>query len=297
MDKTPCKLTDFSLKMQGIFSGQKFIKNHFLNLLGLHIFRIFISKFFYNIRTVILFRKLTDEQKILRKDGIIFIENFLPKDELESIKKEFEDSKNFVGVYSEIEDGDSIWARRKFNRAQYANLPSTKKFLSNSRLLNLIYAGEARVVPIVAVWFDTVSYPKRETNGKHDSSIVESRHSDIFYPAHKVFYFPYDVKDEDGPLNFSRGSHKISARRLWIEYKKSIEAGRTESEDFFHVNDSESTYLKLKNIKAIVPENTLVVMNGCAFHKRGDAVAGAKRSVIFTQFRYNPFSLKTKINL
>lgn len=286
----------FSLKMQGIFSGDKFIKNYLLNLLGLHIFRILISQFFYGIRTAILFPKLTDEQKILRKDGIIFIKNFLPKDDFESIKNEFENSKNFDGVDSRIEEGDSIWSRRKFNRSQYANLIGTKKFLSNSRLLNLIYAGEARIVPITAVWFDTVSYPEKKTEGKHQTATPELLHSDIFYPSHKVFYFIYDVKDEDGPLNFSPGSHHFSVRRLWYEYKKSIELAKTGG-DYLQVNDDEKPFLQLKNIKAIVPENTLVVMNGCAFHRRGDAIVGTKRSVVFTQFRYNPFSLKTKITI
>lgn len=280
--------------MKGIFSGEKFIKSYFLNMLGLHILRILISQLFYFMRSAILFPKLTDEQKILRKDGIIFINNFLPHDEFESIKSEFENSKNFDGVDSSIEEGDSIWSRRKFNRSQYIIMPGIKKLFSNSRLLNLIYAGESRIVPVSAVWFDTISYPEKKIEGKHQEASAELRHSDIFYPSIKVFYFPYDVKDEDGPLNFSPGSHHFTTKRLWFEYRKSIEISKT-NDDYLHVNDDEKQFLKLKNIKAIVPANTLVVINGVAFHKRGDAIVGAKRSVIFTQFRYNPFSLKTKI--
>lgn len=287
-------MNDFSISMKGVFSGEKFIKNYFLNLLGLHVFRILISQLFYAIRTTILFSKLTDEQKILRKDGIIFINDFLPKEEFESVKKEFENLKSFVGVDTVYEEGDSIWSRRKFNRSQYTNMHGTKKLFSNSRLLDLIYAGESRIVPVSAVWFDTVSYPERKTEGKHQYASAELLHSDIFYPSIKVFYFPYDVKDEDGPLNFSPGSHHFNARRLWLEYKKSIELSKT-GNDYLQLTDNEKQFLKLKNIKAVAPANTLVVMNGVAFHRRGDAVVGAKRSVVFTQFRYNPFSLKTKI--
>jgi len=281
--------------MNGIFSGEKFIRNYFFNLFGLHIFRIVVSQLFYTIRNAKLFRKLSDEQKTLRKDGIIFINNFLSEEEFESVKNEFENSKNFVGVDSSIEEGDSIWSRRKFNRSQYMVMPGTKKLLLNSRLLELIYAGESRIVPISAVWFDTISYPEKKNEGKHQEASAELLHSDIFYPSIKVFYFPYDVKDEDGPLNFSPGSHHFTLRRLWLEYRKSIELSKTKDDDYLHVNDVEKEFLKLKNIKAIVPANTLVVMNGLAFHRRGDAIVGAKRSVVFTQFRYNPFSLKTKI--
>jgi len=280
--------------MTGIFSGEKTIHNTFLNLLGLQVFRILVSHFFYNIRTMVLFPRLTEEQKILRKDGIIFLKNFLPDEKFESLKNEYQNAKNFDGVDTEIIDGDSIWSRRKFNRAQYENLPNTNNLLSNPKLLNLIYSAEARKVPINAVWFDQMSYPEKKIKGNHKAALAELLHIDIFYNSHKIFYLMYDVKDEDGPLNFSPGSHRLSFKKLWFEYKKSVKFAKTGSEDLF-ANEQDKSFLGLKNIKAIAPANTLVIMNGAGFHKRGDAVVGSKRSIIFLQFRYNPFSLKTHI--
>ena len=72
-------MENFSEKMTGVFSGEKLIHNTFLNLLGLQVFRILVGRFFYSLRTMLLFSKLTEEQKILRKDGIIFIKKFLNK--------------------------------------------------------------------------------------------------------------------------------------------------------------------------------------------------------------------------
>jgi len=62
---------NFHVKMDGIFSGQKVIHNTFLNLIGLHVFRILLSRFLFSIRSMLIFSELTEDQKILRKDGII----------------------------------------------------------------------------------------------------------------------------------------------------------------------------------------------------------------------------------
>jgi hypothetical protein len=274
---------------KGIFSGEKFIHNSFLNILGIHIFRILIANIFFSLRSISFFSKLTEEQKILRKDGILIIENFFPDDKFESIKNEFKNSKNYDGNNVEIPDGDSFWFRRKFNLKQIENLPNTKDLLLNKRLLDLVSAAEARKVTFNAVWFDEVSHVDNKTM---DSQKV--LHTDIFYNNHKVFYFISDVKDEDGPLNFAPGSHRLSLKRLWFEYKKSntLTDEKREARGSFRVNEKDKSFLGLKNIKAIVPANSLVIINPCAFHRRGDSSIGSKRSAIFLQFRKNPFSLK-----
>ena len=285
---------NFHVKMDGIFSGQKVIHNTFLNLIGLHVFRILLSRLFYSIRSMLIFSELSDDQKTLRQDGIIIIKNFLPNEKFRAIKHEFENAKNFDGTDSEINDGDSIWTRRKFNRLQYSKLSNTNNFLSDSRLLDLISVGEARKVTPDAIWFDEMYYPEKKIQGKHETANAELSHVDVFFHAHKSMYFIDDVSDEDGPFNFSPGSHHLSVKRLWFEYKKSIGHKKPENSEF-QATEKDRIFLGLKNIKAIVPANTLVVFDGCAFHKRGNASVGSKRSAIFLQFRYNPFSLKTQI--
>ena len=70
-------MTNFFKLSSTVFSDIKFIDNHFLNLLGLHVFRILLAHFFFSIRTFLFFSNLTEEQKTLRKNGIIIIENFI----------------------------------------------------------------------------------------------------------------------------------------------------------------------------------------------------------------------------
>ena len=287
-------MNNFSTRMIGIFSGEKVIHNTILNLFGLHVFRILVGRFFYKIRIKLLFPNLTEEQKILQDDGIIIIKNFLSDETFKNLKNEFDNAQRFDGTNSEIRDGDSIWTRRKFNRIQYEKLPNTNEFLSNPRLLDLIHVGEARKVTPNAVWFDEMSYPEKKIIGKHESADAEMTHIDVFYHAHKVMFFMNDVKNEDGPFNFSPGSHHLFLKRLWFEYKNSVTHKNSKSAGF-QANDKERIFLGLKNIKATVPANTLAVFDGCAFHKRGDASVGTKRSAIFLQFRFNPFSLKTQM--
>ena len=65
--------------------------------------------------------------------------------------------------------------------------------------------------------------------------------------------------------------------------------------DSFRVNEKEESLMGLKTLEVIVPANSIVIMNGCAFHKRGDLSIGKSRSAIFFFFRFNPFSRKTNI--
>jgi len=274
----------------GVFSGDKFIHNSLLNFFGLHVFRIILAHIFYNIRTILISSKLSEEQKILRKDGIIIIKNFLPNEKFEGLKNEFKNSRDFDGSDVKIPDGDSLWIRRKFSQKQITNLHNTKEFLINSRLLDLVSSAEARKVSFNSIWFDEVSHVD---NKKMDSQKV--LHSDIFYHNHKVFYFISDVKEEDGPLNVAIGSHRFSLKRLWFEYKKSISDEKgVEKKDkgSFRVDEKEKSFLGLKIVKAIVPANSLVIVNTCAFHSRGISSIGSKRLAMFLQFRHNPFSLK-----
>lgn len=123
---------------------------------------------------------------------------------------------------------------------------------------------------------------------------AEMWHWDTFFHSHKVFYFMSDVKEEDAPLNFAPGSQHLSLKRLWFEYKKSVTFKKIKG-NAFEVSEREKSFLGFKNIKAIVPANTLVVFDGHGFHRRGDFSVGTKRSFMMLGFRYNPFSLKTHI--
>jgi hypothetical protein len=279
--------------MSGVLSGQKFVKKKLLNLFGLHIFRILVANVYFNIRSKKLFSEFTNEEEILKTDGVIVIHDFLPLNEFEGLKNEFDNQKKYEGNEQIIDEGDSTWVRKKFSRRHFEKMPFTKKFLTNQKLLKFINIAESRILSIPAVWFDTVSYEKR-VSGIQNSSEVETFHSDISFPSHKVFFLIHDVKDEDGPLTFCPGSNKFSLRRLWLEYKKSNEYDRKENDAFYTITKKEESFLKLNSIKGIVPKNTLIIMNGNIFHKRGNAIPGAKRSMIFTQFRFNPFSLETK---
>ena len=290
------KMTHIHEKMTGIFSGEKIIDNNILNLFGLQVFRILLTRFLHNLRATILFSDLSEEQKILRKDGIVFIKNFLPNDKFEALKNEFNNAKNLGGIYSEVKDEDSLITRHKFSsKIIDANLPITKDFLSNQHLLDLVYAGEARKVTPNAAWFDEISHSENKT-GKPKPANAEKLHYDLFYHSIKVFYFMSDVSEKSAPFNFSPGTHHLSLKRLWIEYKKSITYKKLKY-SFLQINDNEKSFLGLENnnIKAIVPANTLVIFDGLAFHRRGDFSVGKKRSQIYLSFRYNPFSLKTQI--
>ena len=137
----------------------------------------FLSKMYKN-EPVLFKNELTKEEKSLREDGVIVIHNYLPQNDFEGLQKEFDNQKNYEGTESIIEDGDSVWSRKKFAKRHFEKMPFTKKFLTNPKLLNLLNSAESRQLSIPAVWFDTVSYEKR-VSGIQNSSEVETFHSDI----------------------------------------------------------------------------------------------------------------------
>lgn len=272
-----------------VFSGEKFIHNKLLNIFGLHLIRFLLAHFFYNVRTKKFFPTLTPNQEIIRNDGIVIIKNFLSKEHFEKLKQEFQNIEKFEGNHYVVTDGDSYWKRHQFTPRQWKKIPYTNRMLNDSRIFEIVKAAEARnEISIDDIWFDDITCIE---NSEIDSQ--KELHRDVFYHTHKAWFFLDEVKEENGPLTVLPSSHRLSFKRAFFEYKKSI-FHKKEMDDSFRINEQEKKQW-LQEVKAIVPANSLVVANVSAFHKRGNFKVGAKRTAIFFSFRHNPFTIKPEL--
>jgi hypothetical protein len=114
-----------------------------------------------------------------------------------------------------------------------------------------------------------------------------SHHSDTFFNCHKAWFYVVPVLMRNGPLTFSKGSHKLTARRLAYIYKDSC----TRSKD-----DDPSRRVTTAELGEIgepmvltCPANTLVVANVCGYHSRLQGECGAERWAVQIGLRTDPF--------
>lgn len=141
------------------------------------------------------------------------------------------------------------------------------------------------------------TFVQRLHNTNDDHDIQKTLHHDTFFPATKFWYFPDDVTEENGPLEYIPKSHLFTQDRAnWI-YEQSILCHNPPKEMFedrsvSHVEgsmrllDSDVFATKLEKPKQIiVPSNTLVIANVFGFHRRGNVPKEGKRDAIHGSIR------------
>jgi len=130
-----------------------------------------------------------------------------------------------------------------------------------------------------------------------------SLHRDTFFPDLKCWYFLEYVGLRDGPFTYVKGSHRPNSARLAWEQRQvmaMIRAGGTAATGLdgddaragslrCGVDDLDAMGLDDPDIFQVAA-NTLVIANTFGFHRRLEAVAGARRLALYGHLRPRPFS-------
>ena len=142
---------------------------------------------------------------------------------------------------------------------------------------------------------------QKVNNVPGNGDVQKVLHSDTYYDALKFWYFPKDVKKEDGPFVYVPMSHVLSQKRLqFIQdqsmkyYNGSIEDWRTygHAEGSLRISQEELKEMGLKESLMTVAGDTLVVANVFGFHRRAEAHVPSERLAIHGSIRYDsPFTL------
>ena len=208
--------------IKSIFNKDYIVNSKMLNLIGIQPLRYIVAKIIYNLRGVFFLWDKSIETKNLLKNGIIIIENFLDYKEFENFKKNFNEIGK-IGKDESFESGDIYIQRNSIDTNfdnKYINL-----FLKSKKILNILSAVERRdfndsiiseITPVV--WIEKL-FIKKSTI--HDSQ--KDLHSDIFFNTHKIWFYPYEVKIEDGPMAFVKKSHRFNFKRIILEYLNSLD--------------------------------------------------------------------------
>lgn len=285
------KLKNNLVKKFGVFSKVKILENRVLNLLGIQVFRLLMAKFFPGIRRIRKGIKANSiEQKEFKNAGLVLKSSFLPSDFYEQLKSEvlsvIEDSSiqpmtrqygpvmKYTYDVSKLPESRREWMT-KFFRSDFIRDMFTYCELDSYQTFN---PKGARYIEVVI--------QNEPIPGKHDYET--ELHSDTFYDTHKSWLYLTDVSLEDAPLVVVPKTHRLNWTRIKNEYLNSI---AKKPEVSRRISERELNGSGQKELPIVCKENTLVVANTFAYHRRHDGLPGRKRIALHVSERSNPFKL------
>jgi hypothetical protein len=276
-----------------IYSEEKIINDYSLNKKGLHIYRTILAKRIEEYRRK-KYSFQNEYTETWENDGILIIPNFLGDAEYMKIKNIADEKiKNNEKFYLDLSSNKNF----QETISMAASAPSTISSLGSER-----------------IEFDTIDYEEEQYN----------LHSDTFQPCVKVFYYINEIKDDEGPFCFVKGSTKIDNPQLlkWLYDASCISLddssdllyeilpaklgvisadtwGKKETTTFSPrlgrniADDILNDKLKNMGLPNITPitgkGNTLVIANTNGLHRRGRAKKGVIRTTLRSGQRFNPF--------
>lgn len=270
------------------FRGNPVIGSPLLNRMGLHVLRLLLARLLTAWRRLWLRGLLPGELRAAyHRDGFLLRESFLDPAEFAALR---DDVMRTTGEVRECVQGDTLTHRLLLDGTTLDALPAVRALLAHPLFAGALrYVGASNSVPL--------HYIQSIRNGVRAGAADPQKvlHSDTFHPTMKAWLFLEDVTAEQGPFTYVPGSHRLDLPRLRWEYRRSCVAsglrdGYSEKGSF-RVEEQELPALGLPPPQAFtVRANTLVVADTCGMHRRGDAVAGARRLEIWSYSRLNPFN-------
>lgn len=220
------------------------------------------------------------------RDGFIIIRNVLPPEDFQAMSDAV---MRLEMERREQQQGDTITGRVAVGPRVLADVPALASLL-NSRWWSaaMAYVASARSTPLY--YLQTIAGGVAQ--GPADPQL--QLHSDTFHPSMKAWLFLTDVENDDRPLTYVAGSHRLTAARIGWERRKSIEVlsggDRLSQRGSFRISAEELAELGLPApVRFCVPANTLVIADTCGFHARADSHRPSLRIELWAYCRPSPF--------
>jgi hypothetical protein len=269
------------------FEANPILGNKLLNCLGLHVMRVIIARIITGFRRWILSWKVSSEQRrAFHKKGYLKISNILPPELFKRLQVEGESCWPEV---REFIQGDTTTQLAFLDQDKLNQLPAAKALCGSPSIRSLMnYVASTALRP----WPHLLRVCNQGGEINHDPQ--KTFHSDTFHPTMKAWLFLEDVNMDKGPFEYVEGSHKLTLKRLFWEYKQSIQ-GRDLKHPYaargsLRITEQDLSSLDLFKVKRFdVPANTLVIADTSGFHRRGAALPDSSRLSIYFSSRLNPF--------
>lgn len=207
---------------------------------------------------------------ILKNNGILVIENALPKNEHSEIVKVFNNLK--IKETSSLRQNDFVLKYfEEMEISNFSNLNKISNFFSK-----MVYGRSLKALAQFHI-HQCKKIPEKIINGDNNM------HIDRFLPNMKIYYSPFEITKDDAPFCYALGTHKINSD--YIHYVKKAK--------YFSEEDSEA--IKFINFRKeiLCNKNSLVVALTNGFHGRKSFSKITRRQVVFLQYHkaFNKLSL------
>ena len=189
----------------------------------------------------------------------------------------------------EQQQGDTITGRIPICPRLLRSVPGLARLLNSSTWSSaLAYVGSTRSKPLY--YLQTIAGGVVE--GPPDPQL--QLHADTFHPSMKAWLFLTDVGEDDRPLTYVAGSHRLTPARMVWEKRKSMEVltsgDRLSQRGSLRISAGELGTLGLPApTRFCVPANTLVIADTSGFHARADSHRPSLRIELWAYSRPSPF--------
>lgn len=219
------------------------------------------------------------------RDGYVELRDFIPAATFVRLQQALL-TREFESWHQQ--QGDAVTRRVPVGPDLLAEVPELRELLRDPAFRALAaYVASTRSEPL----FYVQSIVSGHATGGPDPQL--ELHADTFHPSLKAWLFLTDVTDDEVPLTYVPGSHRLTPERLAWEQERSISIRGTDGlsqRGSLRIAPEELPGLGLPQPKRFaVPANTLVLIDTYGFHARGSNTRPKVRAEIWGYVRRTPF--------
>ena len=268
------------------FGDNPILGSRRLNAAGLHVARIRLAHRMAWARR----RRLAglvgrEDAAAFARDGYVCVRDFLPAEAFAALREQV---MGFDGPAREMVQGDTITRRYALDPEALRAMPAVAWLLREPRWRGLVrYVGSYDAEPLT--YIQTILAHRHDAPPDPQTAL----HADTFHPTVKAWLFLTDVGEDEGPLTYVPGSHRLTPARVAWERARSLGVeglDRLSQRGSLRIEKGELRALGLPEpVRFAVPGNTLVVADTNGFHARGPSGGPSTRVEIWAYGRRNPF--------